>query len=181
MTNDALKLTIVNKVGEILKWDKNTCMESINEWRCFGPLTGWCGTPPAMGHGLALIQANNTIYGLLLSTSTRKNEGSTVFYDFDESFAFNCGSNSHHLLSTSDTKDIDTHMEYSVVRLLTDNERKVGQKDDEIYRWCIGLSPLQVRGIVTKNQYMSETIQWHVRYGHGDKDKYVLLRNSEMW
>eukprot|EP01083_Nonionella_stella_P305893 1068881_1 len=180
VTNDALKLNIINKLGEVLNWDKNTAMESINEWKCLGSLTNFCGTIMEIGHGLALIEANYVTYGLFLTQYTT-DEGSTVLYDFDKSFAFTCGSNSRHLLSTSNTENIATSMVYSPVRRLTNDELKVEQQGDKTYKRCIDLSPLQVRGTVTKRDYKSDEIRWFVRYGHGVKHKYKLLRKSELW
>eukprot|EP01083_Nonionella_stella_P091588 256135_1 len=182
VTNDTLKLQVIRKIEEVFKWKGNmSILESVNEWKCIGSLTSKYSSYAQIGHALCLIQAKYKIYGLLI---TRFEKGGSWWYDFDRSFAFDCGRNSYHLLSTC-----NTDFEFQAVRKLTTEERKVDEEnreEDGQYTWFMPLSPMQVRGTVTKNKgsyslFSDTTTQWMVKYGHGEDDKYTSISKSELW
>eukprot|EP01084_Bolivina_argentea_P261261 441431_1 len=179
VTNNLLKLKIIHKIKDTLKWNENksiNIMESLKEWKSLELMD------TRIGHSLILFLIDHSIYGLFLVCYNNEMKG---YYDLQKSFAFHCCENGYHLLSVQ--KDID--IKFSNVRKLTEEEKndamtEGGNGMQMTYQWIEDLHPLAIKKEIRnmtqfggKNQTQSVV----VKYAKTGYDKFKRNSRSETW
>jgi len=186
LTHDLLKLKVIHKVCEKMGWNRLQTMQGLNQWVNKGRVES---TAIDTSNLLILVRASDKVYGMFAVVYERGNSNSW-FWNFKKSFAFNCGPNSCRLLESESDYGADIALQFKPVRKVTEEEKKMDNKDGVEYTYALRTHPLTVRGTVTKNDntdgiYSSllgkTKTTWEVKFWDKNTDKFRFYSDSEVW
>eukprot|EP01084_Bolivina_argentea_P261258 441428_1 len=203
MTNNTLKLQLIDKISKTFNCAKNSVMETLSEWKLvyeYDAISFMSNTMPqlvmnseregvevlmcsihslqlSIGRSLLLIESDYRIYGMLL---TKEKRPAGWFYKLKPSFAFDCGTNSSHFVSTRSNDEISIN--FRKVRAITNDEKYM---DEEVWSSFIALYPIVIK--YHNNAYI-HCGSLHLKYIpenydpiNDDEIEYARISRMEIW